>query len=161
HIIPTPLQLRHPTGRAEQRRQMSTRGVSPGADVVRIEVVVGSVGANPTHSSLTIFDLRRKRCSAGEAVIDAGHGVSILHQRNSWTSLFSTRVPVPTMDANDHWQQTRDLLWTIEVERQSYAVNAFVNQISLDCGVGNLYRPTPRHNRLRRRRTQSRDGEYV
>src|SRR5919108_1852287 len=122
HIIPTSLQLRHPAGRAEQRRQMSTRGVSPDADAVGIEVVVGSVGANPTHGSLTIFDLRRKRCSSGEAVIDAGHGVSILHQRNSWTSVFSTGVPVPTMNANDHWQQTRDPVWTIEVQRENYPV---------------------------------------
>src|SRR5437899_5661524 len=112
---------------------MSTRGVSPGADVVRIEVVVGSVGANPTHGSLTIFDLRRKRCSAGEAVIDARHGVSILHQSNSWTSLFSATAPASTMNPNDHWQRTRDLLWTIEVEGENCAVNAFVNQISLDC----------------------------
>src|SRR5436190_11702784 len=106
HIIPTPLQLRHPTGRAEQSRQMSARGVSPNADVVGIEVIDGSVGAKPTHGSLTIFDLRRKRCSAREAVIDTGYGVSILHQRNSWTSFFATLVPVPTMDANDRWQQT-------------------------------------------------------
>src|SRR6266481_9237830 len=79
HIIPTPLQLRHPAGRAEQSRQMSARGVSPGADVVGIEVVGGGVGAKPAHGSLTIFDLRRKRCSGSTAVIDAGHGVSILH----------------------------------------------------------------------------------
>src|SRR6266705_2241035 len=63
------------------------------------------------------------------------------------------------MDANDHWQQTRDLLWTIEVERENYAVNAFVNQISLDCGVGNLYRPAPRHTRLRDLSTQHGGGD--
>ena len=114
---------------------MSTRGHSPSADVVRIEVVGGSIRAKPSHGSLTIFYLRRKRCSAGEAIIDARHGESILHQSNSWTLLFSAPAPASTMNPNDHWQRTRDLLWTIEVEREDCAVNAFVNQISLDCGI--------------------------
>src|SRR6266853_5404269 len=47
HIIPTSLQLRHPTGGAEQRRQMSTRGHSPNADPVGIEIVLRRVSAKP------------------------------------------------------------------------------------------------------------------
>src|SRR5206468_6351839 len=68
HIIAGPLQLRHPARRPEQSRQMSACGVSPNADAVGIEVVGRSVGAKPTHGSLTIFDLQRKKCSAREAV---------------------------------------------------------------------------------------------
>src|SRR5438093_10602169 len=132
HIIPTPLQLRHPTGRAEQRRQMSTRGHSPNADPVGIEIVLRRVSAKPAHGSFTIFDLRRKRCRAAKAVIDAGHGVSIRHQSNSWASLFSASAPASAMDPNDHWRRTRDLLRTIEVEREDCAVDAFIYQISLN-----------------------------
>ena len=135
---------------------MSTRGVSPGADAVGIEIVIRRVSAKPAHGSLTIFDLRRKRCSAGEAVIDAGHGVSILHQSYSWTSLFSALAPASSVDPNNHRQRTRDLFRTIEVEREDCAVDAFIYQISQSRHTGNLRRPTPRHNRLRDLPTQHR-----
>src|ERR1041385_3132442 len=43
HIIPTPLQIWHPAGRAEERRQMSTRGHSPNADPLGTEIVLRRV----------------------------------------------------------------------------------------------------------------------
>ena len=107
HIIPIPLQLRHPAGHAEQRRQMSTRGHSPNADAVRIEMVGGSIRAKPSHGSLTIFDLRRKRCSAAKAIIDARHGdIHPAPEQQLDISLFCP-APASTMNTNDHWQRTR------------------------------------------------------
>jgi hypothetical protein len=66
------------------------------------------------------------------------------------------------MDANDHWQQARNVLWTIEVEREDCTVDAFIHQISLNRGIGNLHhRLLPRLDRLRRRPTQGRNTECV
>jgi hypothetical protein len=59
-----------------QRRQMSTRRHSPNTDPVGIKIVLRCVSAKPAHGSLTIFDLRRKRGSPSQPVIDAGHSVS-------------------------------------------------------------------------------------
>src|SRR5258705_12950244 len=133
---------------------MPAGGKSPDADPIGIEIVLSRIGAKPTDCSFAIFDLRRKRCSSGKAVIDARHGVFIPHEANSWTSLFSTPAPAATMDPNDHWQRTRDLLRTIEVEREDCAIDAFIYQISLNGSIGKLRRPPSRHNRLRDLPTQ-------
>ena len=58
-------------------------------DPIGIEIVIGGIGPKPADSSLAIFDLCRKRRNVGETVIDARHGVSILHHSNSRTALFS------------------------------------------------------------------------
>ena len=94
HIIPTPLQLRHPAGRAEQRRQMSTRGYSPNADPVGIEIVASpALARSQRTAALQSSICAGKGAVLRKAVIDAGHGVSILHQSNSWTLLFSAPAP--------------------------------------------------------------------
>ena len=53
------------------------------------------------------------------------------------------------MDPNDHRQRTGKFLGKIKVEREHFAVDALVDQISLNRGIGNLRRPAPRHDRLR------------
>src|SRR6266852_6133450 len=138
---------------------MPARGVPPNADVVRIEIVFGGIGAKPSHGSLAIFDLRRKRRSAGKAVVNARDGVAIIHQSNSRTALFSAPAPASAMNPNDHRQRTGEFLGRIEVEREYFAVDALVDQISLDRGIGHLSRATPCHDRLRYLPTQDSRGE--
>src|SRR5438094_10508207 len=138
---------------------MPARGKSPDADPIGVEIVLRRIGAKPADGSLAIFDLRRKRRNPGKAVIDARHGVSILYQSNSWTPLFSAPAPASSMDPNDHWQRTCDLLRTIEVEGENCAVDALIYQVSLNRSIGNLPRLTPRHNRLRDLPTQHSHGD--
>src|SRR5262249_136919 len=138
---------------------MSTRGHSPNANPVGIQIVLRRVSTKPAHGSFTIFNLRRKRCRAAKAVINAGHGVSIRHQSDSWVFPFSASAPGAAMDPEDHWRWTRDLLWTKEVEREDCAVDGFVYQIPVNRGIGNLHHSlTQRRAGLRCRSIQRRDG---
>src|SRR5215831_1813655 len=128
---------------------MSARRESPDADPIGIEIVLGGIGPKPSDRSFAIFDLRWKRGDGSETIIDASHGVSILHHSNCWTPLFSAAVPASSMDPNDHRQRTRDLLRKIKIEGENCAIDALINYISLNRTTGNLRRQTPRHTRLR------------
>ena len=138
---------------------MPARGVPPDADVVRIEAVFGGVGAKPSHGSLAIFYLRRKRGNACKAIIDARNGVAIIHESNSRTALFSAPAPASAMDPNDQWQRTGKFLGKIKVEPKYFALDALVDQISLGRDIGNVCRPAPRHDRLRCLPTQDSSRE--
>ena len=133
--------------------------VSPGADVVRIEIVFGGVSSEPSHGSLAIFDLRRKRCNAAKTIVNARDGVAIIHESNSRSALFSAPAPASAMNPNDHRQGTGKFLGRIKVEREYFAVDALVDQISLGRGIGHLSRAPPRHDRLRYLPTQNNRGE--
>src|SRR6266487_4739426 len=111
---------------------MSARGKSPDADPVGIEIVLGGIGAKPADGSLAIFNLRWERCGASKAVIDARYGVTIGHKANSRTSLFSAPTPASSMKPNDYRHRAGKLLWTIEVEREHFTLDMFVDHVSLE-----------------------------
>src|SRR6266446_2741152 len=114
---------------------MPTRGKSPDADPVGIEIVFGGIGSKPSDRSLAIFDLCWKRCDLCKAIINARDRISFVYNPNSRTLLFSAAVPASTVNPNNYGQRHGNLLRRVEVERENCAVNALVNQISLDCGI--------------------------
>jgi hypothetical protein len=72
---------------------MSTRGHSPNADPVGIDIVFECIGSKPSDRSLAIFDLRWKRYDLCKTVINAGDRISFVYDPNSPTSRFSASVP--------------------------------------------------------------------
>ena len=56
---------------------MSAPGMSPRADSVGIEIVLGRVSPKPSHSRLAVFDLRGERRLARKTQFVARHGVTV------------------------------------------------------------------------------------
>ena len=135
---------------------MSARGMSPDADSVGIETVLGRVSPKPSHGRLAVFDLRRKRRLARKTQFDARHRVTIVHKTdNRDVLLFSAVAPASSIDPKDNGGWAGGVLRTIEVKPKLSTVDAFINQVPLDYGIGAV----SRHGRLHRRSTQRRDGE--
>src|SRR5262249_14204571 len=161
HVISAALQLLYSAGSAKQRREMSAPGMSPGADPVGIEIVLGRVSPKPAHGRLAVFDLRRKWRLARKTQFDARHGITVAQKTESRTVLlFSATAPSSSLDPKDNRRWAGGLLRTIEVKPKRSTVDALINQISLDRRISDLCRATPRRGRLRCRTAQGNRKDY-
>ena len=126
------------------------------ADPVGIEIVLGRVSPKPSHGRLTVFDLRGERCLARKTQFDARHRVTVIHETDKRNVLlFSSMAPAWSINPKDNGRWAGGVLRTIEVKPKVSTVDAFINQVPLDYGIGAV----SRHGRLHRRSTQRRDGE--
>jgi hypothetical protein len=135
--------------------------MSPGADPVGIEIVLGRVSPKPSQGRLAVFDLRWERRLARKTQLDARHSVTVAQKTESRNVLlFSAVTPASSMDPKNNRRWAGGILRTIQVKRKGSTVDAFVNQISLDRRISDLRRATPRHGRLRYRTDQDNRKDY-
>jgi hypothetical protein len=135
--------------------------MTPGADPVRNEIVLGRVSAKPSQGRLAVFDLRWERRLARKTQLDARHSVTVAQETESRNVLlFPAVTPASSMDPKNNRRWTGGILRTIQVKRKGSTVDAFINQISLDRRISDLRRATPRHGRLGCRTAQGNRKDY-
>ncbi len=72
-----PFQFLDARGGPQQRHQVAPRRAAPGADVIRVQAVFLSVGAQPADRRLAVLNLRREDRVLAEPVVDGRHSVTL------------------------------------------------------------------------------------
>ena len=127
------LQLLHAAGDAEHADEVAAGGDAKDGDLVGVEVVFLSMGAQPADGGLAVMDLRGPPGLVGEAVVEAGPGVGSAFSDESHQHarlLLAASLPAAAVDVHDERVRfARRGLREVEVEHLARIAGAHVVEV--------------------------------
>ena len=109
------------------------------ADVIGIDVVSRGIGEQPTDRGLTVFDRRRKRRFARQAVVETDNDITLCHEVNRGSLFFASVIPTVPVDPENDRQGVSDRRGGLNIELQITPVDPFVNQVAHNICILEIY----------------------